>query len=108
LRLTSIQREIEAHKALSKTAKITETTRKQLDHFELNQGDRNYHFLIHEPLGATLQLFLDISRRSLPIYYAQDLTYQMLHALELIHGAQVIHGGPTLPLLLRYLIHSWL
>jgi hypothetical protein len=86
---------------LSKTAKITETARKQLvrqalDHFELSQGDRNYHFLIHKPLGATLQL---ISRRSLPIYYVQDLTYQMLHALECIHGAQVIHGGPTLSLL---------
>src|SRR5712691_9475351 len=69
-----------SYKALSKTAKITETAGKQharqaLDHFEFElfiiKGDCNYHFLIREPLGATLQLsFLDtISRRSLLIYY---------------------------------------
>ena len=103
------------HKALlTKTAiVITETSGKQhvrraLDHFELYQGDRNYYFLIHEPFGATLQLFLDISCGSLPIDHVQDLTYQMLRASELIHGAhwQVLHGGPTSFTALRYLIHS--
>ena len=56
-------------------------------------------FLIHKPLGVTLKLFLDMSRGSLPISYVQELTYQVLHALNFIHRAQVIHAGPTFPLL---------
>jgi serine/threonine-protein kinase SRPK3 len=100
----SVQREINAHEVLSKTAKISDASGKQhirqaLDHFELSQGDRNYHFLIHEPLGATLKLFLDMSKGSLPISYVQELTYQILHALNFIHSTQVIHAGPTLLLL---------
>lgn len=88
---TSVQSEIEAHKALSKTTKITETAGKQhirqaLDHFEFSQGDRRYHFL-------------ELFRGSLPNNRVQELAYQMLYALEFIHGAQVIHGGPMFPLL---------
>jgi hypothetical protein len=87
-------------KALSKVTKITETAGKQhvrqaLVWFEPNQGDRSYHFPIDEPLGATLQRFLDISRSHL-LQYVQDLTYRLLHALEFIHGAQVIHARPLL------------
>ncbi len=100
----SVQREINAHEFISKTAKISDASRKQhvrqaLDHFELSQGDHNYHFLIHEPLGVTLKLSLDMSRGSLPISYVQELTYQILLALNFIHSAQAIHAGPTLPLL---------
>ncbi len=99
---SSVQREVAAHEALSESAKTSEAAGKQyvrqaLDHFELSQDDRNYHFLIHEPLGATLDLFLDFSDGSLPIYYIKEVTYQILQALEFIHGAQVIHAGSTLP-----------
>jgi serine/threonine-protein kinase SRPK3 len=100
---SSVQREIAAHKVLSESAKTSEAAGKQyvrqaLDHFEISQDDRNYHFLIYEPLGATLDFFLDFCDRSLPIYYVKELTYQILQALEFIHGAQVIHAGSTLPL----------
>jgi serine/threonine protein kinase len=100
----SVQREMNVHEVISKTAKISDASGKQhvrqaLDHFKLSQGDRNYHFLIHAPLGVTLKLFLDMSRGSLPISYIQELTYQILHPLNFIHSTQVIHAGPTLPLL---------
>ncbi len=100
----SVQREINAHEVISKTTKISDASgnqhiRQALDRFERSQGDRNYHFLIHSPLGVTSKLFLDMSRESLPISYVQELTYQILHALNFIHRAQVIHAGPTLPLL---------
>ena len=99
---TSVQREINAYEALSKAHKTSWHTGKQyvrqaLDRFELRRGDRDYHFLIHEPLGATLQFFLNISGGSLPIYYVKDLASQMLRALEFIHGTQVIHAGLTPP-----------
>ena len=97
---TSVQREIKAYEALSKAPKTNRLTGKQyvrqaLDQFELCQGDRDYHFLIHEPLGATVQFFLNFSGGSLPIYYVKDLASQILHALEFIHDAQVIHAGLT-------------
>src|SRR5258708_7782063 len=45
----SVQREINAHEVISKTAKISDAfgnqhIRQALDHFELSQGDHNYHF----------------------------------------------------------------
>ena len=97
---TSVQREITAYEVLTKVGKTSRSTGKQyvrqaLDHFELRQGDRSYHFLIHEPLGVTVQSFLDISGGSLPIPYVQELASQMLHGLEFIHSAQVIHAGLT-------------
>ena len=100
---SSVEREVAAHEVLSESAKTSEATGKQyvrqaLDHFVLSQDDRNYHFLIHEPLGANLDFFLDITGRSLTIDYVQELTYQILQALEFIHGAGVIHAGSTLPL----------
>ena len=55
-----------------------------MDHFELRRGDRDYHFLIHEPLGVSVQFFFDLSRGSLPIYYVKDLASRMLHALDFI------------------------
>ena len=100
----SVEREVAAQKALSESAKTSEAAGKQyvrqaLDHFELSQDGRNYHFLIHEPLGVTLDFFLDISHESLPIYYVKEVAYQILQALEFIHGAGVIHAGTTtLPL----------
>ena len=97
---TSVQCEIKAYEALSKAPKTNWLTRKQyvrqaVDQFELCQGDRNYHFLIHEPLGATVQFFLNFSGGSLSIYYVKDLASQILHALEFIHNVQVIHAGLT-------------
>ena len=98
----SVEREVVAHEALSESAKTSEAAGKQyvrqaLDHFELSKDDRNYHFLIHEPLGVTLDFFLYISHGSLPIYYVKEVTYQILQAFEFIHGAGVIHAGTTLP-----------
>jgi len=100
---SSVQREVAAHEALSESAKTSKAAGKQyvrqaLDHFELSQDNRNYHFLIHEPLGVTLDLFLDFSDGSLPIYYVKEVTYQILQALDFIHSAQVIHAGSALPL----------
>jgi serine/threonine-protein kinase SRPK3 len=97
---TSAHRETTAYKALSKAGKTSGSTgkryvRQALDHFELRHGERNYHFLIHEPLGVNVQFFLNISGGSLPIYYVKDLASQMLRALEFIHSAQVIHAGLT-------------
>lgn len=97
---SSVQREIEAYEALSKVGKTSESTGKQyvrqaLDQFELQHGGHNYHLLIHEPLGVSLQFFLQISGGSLPIGYVKDLAFQMLQALQFIHNAKVIHAGPA-------------
>ena len=99
---TSVQREIKAYEALSKAPGTSWPTGRQyvrqaLDQFEIRRGNRDYHFLVHEPLGATVQFFLNISGGSLPINCVKDLTSQMLHALEFIHSAQVIHAGLMLP-----------
>ena len=99
---TSVQREIKAYEALSKAPKTDRLmgkwyTRQAVDSFELRRGDRDYHFLIHEPLGVSVQFFPDLSGGSLPIYYAKDLTTHMLHALDFIHSAQVIHAVLTPP-----------
>ncbi|KAF8076835.1 putative CDK4/6 [Lyophyllum atratum] len=94
---TSVQREIKAYETLTKVGKTNGSTgkkfvRQSLDQFELRHDDRNYHFLIHEPLGVSVQYFLNISGGSFPIYYVKDLASQMLHALEFIHSAQIIHA----------------
>jgi len=94
---TSVQREIKAYETLSNVPKADRLmgeryTRQAVDHFELRRGDRDYHFLIHEPLGVSVQFFLDLSGGSLPIYYVKELASQMLHALHFIHSAQVIHA----------------
>ena len=96
----SNQREIKAYEALSKVSKTSESTgkwyvRQTLGHFELRHGDRNYDFLIREPLGLHAQLFLDLLGGSSPIGCVKLLTKQMLLALEFIHSAQVFHAGLT-------------
>ena len=73
---TSVRREIKAYEALSKAPQTSWPTGKQdvrqaLDHFKPRRGDRDYYFLIHEPLGATVQFFLNISSGSLPILLRQ-------------------------------------
>ncbi|KAF8891451.1 kinase-like domain-containing protein [Gymnopilus junonius] len=92
----SVQREIKAYDILSKVSKTSTSpgkrfVRQALDHFELGYNERKYHFLIHEPLGATLQFFLDIAEDGLPIDYVKDLASEILHALAYIHSAGVIH-----------------
>ena len=94
----SVQREINAYEAISKfslesNSKGKQYVRQALDHFELRRGERNYHFLIHEPLGVTAQTFLEICGGRLPIEYVRDLAFQMLHALEFIHDAGVVYAG---------------
>ncbi|KDR66909.1 hypothetical protein GALMADRAFT_106079 [Galerina marginata CBS 339.88] len=93
----SVQREIKAYEALSKVHKTSRSTgkhyvRQALDHFELRHDEGDYHFLIHEPLGVSLQFFLHISKGSFPIDYVKDLAFHMLRALEFIHNVQVIHA----------------
>ena len=68
---SSVQREIKAYEALSKSAEISEApgklyVRRALDHFELSQGDRNYHFLIHERASRRYVAILSrhLSRKS--------------------------------------------
>ena len=95
---TSVEREIEAYEVLAKAGRSSGSigkryVRQALDHFELRHGDHNYHFLIHEPLGVSVQFLLDISRGHLPIYYVKDLASYLLQALKFIHSAQVIHAG---------------
>lgn len=97
---TSVQHEITAYEVLTKVGKTSRSIGKQyvrqaLDHFELRHANRSYHFLIHEPLGVTVQFFLDISRGSLPIPYVQELASQILHGLEFTHNARVTHAGLT-------------
>ena len=107
---TSVQREIQAYKVITKVGKTSRSIGKQyvrqaLDHFELRHDDHNYHFLIHEPLGLSVQFLLDRSGGRLYIPYVKDLASRMLHALKFIHGAQVIHAGLTSSDKLRPLIH---
>ena len=64
---------------------------RHLDHSELFHGDRNYHFLIHEPLGLHALLFLNIFGGSFPIQYVKLSATQVLRALEFVHSTQVVH-----------------
>ncbi|KAF8891445.1 kinase-like domain-containing protein [Gymnopilus junonius] len=94
---SSVEREIKAYEVLGKVGKTSRLTggryvRQALDHFELHHGDCNYHFLIHEPLGVSLQLLLRIFKVGFPMNYVKDLASQMLHALAFIHSAGVIHA----------------
>jgi hypothetical protein len=52
--------------------------RQVLDHFELRHSDHNYHFVIHEPLGVSVQSFSDIAGERLPISYIKNLAFRML------------------------------
>ncbi|KXN88038.1 SRSF protein kinase 3 [Leucoagaricus sp. SymC.cos] len=93
----SVQREIKAYKTLSESAMVSQAVGKRyvrlaLDRFELAHGNRNYHFLIHEALGVTAEVFMGVCGGTLPIFYVKDLAYRMLHALEFVHNARVIHA----------------
>ncbi|KAG6898831.1 hypothetical protein C0993_003729 [Termitomyces sp. T159_Od127] len=62
----SVQREVKAYKAISKAAETTTMrgknfVRKALDHFEVKIEDRNYPFLIHKPLGLTVEMVVAFS-----------------------------------------------
>ena len=96
----SAKREIRAYEALSSAAQITDSprdgrqyVRELLDHFEICHSERNYHFLIHEPLGVSAQLFLNLHKGRFHINYARELALQMLYALNFVHKAGVIHAG---------------
>ncbi|KAG6898571.1 hypothetical protein C0995_009263 [Termitomyces sp. Mi166 len=94
---SSVQWEIKAYEVLSNAAKTRcmlgqHFVRQALDHFEVDIEDRNYHFVIHEPLGITLQLFSNACDGVLPISFVKILAWHMLNALEFIHSAQVVHG----------------
>ncbi|KAG6827137.1 hypothetical protein H0H92_013055 [Tricholoma furcatifolium] len=89
-----VKREIEAYKALQAKAKATvgmSCVRLVLDHFILEREHRKFHFLIHEPLGVTAEVFLGLCGGSFPVSCVKDFAYRMLQALEFIHKAQVVH-----------------
>ncbi|KAG6887367.1 hypothetical protein C0992_012606 [Termitomyces sp. T32_za158] len=98
----SVQREIKAYEALSKAAETTtmlgqHCVRKALDIFEIGIGNRNYHFLIHEPLGFTIQMVANMytykgNRPNLPASYIRRVARHTLYALEFLHSAGVVHG----------------
>ena len=108
----SVEREIKAYEVSTKlegdktSGSIGKRyVRQALDHFELHHNDHNYHFLIHEPLGFSVQFLLNNSGGHLYIPFVKDLASQMLHALEFIHSAQVIHAGLTSSDTLHSVIH---
>ncbi|KDR84397.1 hypothetical protein GALMADRAFT_237246, partial [Galerina marginata CBS 339.88] len=93
----SVDREIKAYETLAKEGKTNTSTgkryvRQALDHFQLRHGDHNYHFLVHEPLGVTLDVFLDIAGGRFPMDYVKDFATDMLRALEFIHSSNVVHA----------------
>lgn len=99
---TSVQREMEAHEALSKTTRITETAGKQhvrqaLDHFEFSQGDRNYHFL-------TQALWRKSSHQPRPGTGLPDAVCFRIYSRRPSHSRRSNASVTTL----RYLIHPWL
>ncbi|KAJ3739984.1 putative CDK4/6 [Lentinula detonsa] len=90
---SSVQREIEAYEALSKSAcNEKQFVRRALDHFVLIQNELSYHFLIHEPLGVNLQYIISMARGRLPISAIRPIIVPMVVALHYIHDAQVIHA----------------
>lgn len=97
----SVERELRAYETLSHAVHASDIpddgrkyVRQALDRFKLNQnGDRDYHFLIHKPLGVSAQHFLNLHEGRFPLYYARDLARQMLHALDFVHKAKVVHAG---------------
>lgn len=94
----SVDREIKAYEALRKADETSEVVgkmfvRQSLDNFALRHGDRDYQFLVHEPLGVSLEFFLRISKGSLPLGYIKIMASHMLHALEFIHSAEIVHAG---------------
>ncbi|KAF9479122.1 putative CDK4/6, partial [Pholiota conissans] len=94
---SSVKREVRAYELLKKAGQATKLPGKQyvrqaLDHFELHHDDRIYHFLIHEPLGMSLETFMEGCGGSFPVGYVKELTIQMLQALEFIHSAEVVHA----------------
>ncbi|KDR84395.1 hypothetical protein GALMADRAFT_237244 [Galerina marginata CBS 339.88] len=93
----SVDREIKAYETLAKEWKTNTSTgkryvRQAFDRFQLRHGDHNYHFLVHEPLGVTLNVFLDIAGGRFPMDYVKDFATDMLRALEFIHSANVVHA----------------
>ena len=93
----SVKREIKAYEVVSEAVKTTRLAgqrfvRQALDHFEVQIEDRNYQFLIHEPLGMNVELFLD-ALRLLPIGSIRPLARNVLNALKFIHSAGIVHGG---------------
>ncbi|KAJ3772497.1 putative CDK4/6 [Lentinula raphanica] len=84
------EREIQAMKALPKGVG-SHLVRHALDHFSLHKGNLTYRFLIHEPLGISLQYILDGNRGHLPIDYVRDIAFKMSVALNYLHGAHIIH-----------------
>lgn len=94
----SVQREVRAYEVLSEAAKTSNMdgkrfVRQALDHFELEIEGRNYPFLIHEPLGVTVDMFADACGGCLSISCVKYLARQMLHALAFIHSAGIVHAG---------------
>jgi hypothetical protein len=105
---SSVEREILAYDALSAASNASDAPGKQyvrhaLDQFKIDHAGRSYHFLVHEPLGISVDfLQKTLLKGRLPFDYCYDLVDYMLEALEYLHKhANLIHAGKYFTLLCR-------
>lgn len=99
----SVVREIKAYECLARApttsplaTKIQQNIRQPLDHFQLRHSNFDYHFLVHEPLGVSMNELLKVGIK-LPIYAVWAFACDFLHTLDFIHGANVVHAGTAPP-----------
>jgi len=96
---SSVEREIRAYDALSAASNASDAPGKQyvrhaLDQFKIDHAGRSYHFLVHEPLGISVDFLQKKLKGRLPFVYCYDLVDHMLEALEYLHKhADLIHAG---------------
>ena len=94
----SVEREICAYDALSAASNASNApgknyVRHALDQFKIDHAGRSYHFLIHEPLGISVDFLQKTLKARLPFAYCYDLVDHMLEALEYLKHANLIHAG---------------
>ena len=104
----SVEREIRAYDALTTASNASnspgkEYVRHTLDQFKIDHADRSYHFLVHEPLGISVDFLQTTLKGTLiPFGYCSQLVEQMIQALEYLHvHANLIHAGEYFRFLLR-------
>lgn len=103
----SVEREIRAYDALSAASNASNAPGKKyvrhaLDQFKIDHAGRSYHFLVHEPLGISIDFLQKTLKGRLPFDYCYDLVDYMLEALEYLHKhANLIHAGKYFTFLCR-------
>jgi len=95
----SVEREIRAYDALTTASNASNSPGKKyvrhtLDQFKIDHADRSYHFLVHEPLGISVDFLQTTLKGTLPFGYCSQLVEHMIQALEYLHmHANLIHAG---------------